>query len=145
MNTLELTLTLGYPLCTFLSGCSRQACLVFSCMRCYYPSKPLRSISRPSPKPTVIPPKVPTLPRHRTWRAISVATEVKLILLATPSGLAIRYTGLIEVAGIVDLVETGSEVLARWCLDVFVVSTSFVVAVDVSAHGGGWGSRSGFD
>ena len=108
-------------------------------MRCHYPSKPLRSIPRPSPKTTVIPPKVPTLPSHRTRRAISVATEVKLVLLATPSGLAIRDTGLIEAAWVVDLVQTGAKVLARWGLDVFMVSAAFIVAVDVSAHGVGWG------
>ena len=104
-------------------------------MECHYPSKPLRSIPRPSPKPTVIPPKVPTLPSHRTRRAISVATEVELVLLAASSRLAIRYTGLIEVAGIIDLVQAGAEMLAWWGLDVFVVGTTFVVAVDVSAHG----------
>ena len=61
------------------------------------------------------------------------------------SRLAVRDAGLIEVAWVVDLVQTGAEVLAGLGLDVFVVSTAFVVAVDVSAHGGGWGSRSGFD
>jgi len=109
-------------------------------MRCYYPSKPIRSVPRPSSKPTVIPPKVPTLPSHRTWRAISVATEVKLVLLAASPRLAIRYTGLVEVTRVVDLVEAGAEVLAGWSLDVFVVGAAFVVTVDVSAHCVGWGS-----